>query len=111
MPRKSASSGKTTEGSVASRLASKWSTGEKDANGPVWDWSEMSPQLMMYLVEKVSEHAGAVMLGVDRQRFGGTVSIYVQGERVFHKWYNARADGYALLAGEIEAFLEDLAAL
>jgi hypothetical protein len=92
-------------------LADKWGGSPSTSSGAQWAWGNVDGNLMYSLAEAVGSRRGAVMYGVDRQGVGGTLSVWLSGEKVVNKWYRPDLGGYGQINEDIEVLLADIQAL
>lgn len=112
MPRRSsASDGKSVGSGKYVELAGKWGAGEQPEDAARWDWAKVDGNNLWLLITLVGRHRGACMCGVDRQGVGGTLSVWLGGERVLNKWYSPKDVGYSDFNLAVSEFIDDLSAI
>ncbi len=74
------------------------------------DWSEVDRELLVWLVQTVSKHQGAVLLGTSKDSTQYHIKIY-GGTEQKNFWFAGHEGGLALLHEWISAFCQGLEAL
>lgn len=108
MPRRAVSEVDNGKSEAVKALAGKWGGSSPTSGDVKFDWSVVDGHTLFTLVHVVTRLRGAIMLGVDRQGFGGTLAIWMGGERVFNKWYRPDETGQSALYADIDEFMADL---
>lgn len=74
------------------------------------DWTEVDRELLVWLVQTVSKHEGAVLLGTSRDGTQFHVKIY-GGDQQKNFWFAGHEGGLALLHEWISVFCQGLEAV